>query len=210
MSIKIAIYEDNRALRESLTYLVSGVKGFELCGAFPNCLSALENCRENKPDVILMDINMPGMSGIEATRLIKEHYPDVNILILTVFDDKERIFDALCAGATGYLLKKSSAQQIVEAIEDLHAGGSPMSSEIARKVLNFFHKEPPKENCYDLSDRELEVLHCLAEGDSYKMIGDRCCISMGTVRSHINNIYRKLQVNSKSEAVVKAMQEKLV
>ncbi|MDP4201849.1 MAG: response regulator transcription factor [Bacteroidota bacterium] len=210
MSIKIAVYEDNRALRESLTYLVSGIEGFELCGAFPNCLSALENCRENKPNVILMDINMPGMSGIEATRLIKDHLPEVNILILTVFDDKERIFDALCAGATGYLLKKSSAQQIVEAIEDLHAGGSPMSSEIARKVLDFFHKEVPKENCYDLSERELEVLHCLALGDSYKMIGDRCCISMGTVRSHINNIYRKLQVNSKSEAVVKAMQERLV
>jgi DNA-binding NarL/FixJ family response regulator len=210
MPIKVSIYEDNNALRESLAYLVMGANGLEMCKAYPNCLSAIENCNAHKPDVILMDINMPGMSGIEATRIIKEKFPEINILILTVFEDKERIFDALCAGATGYLLKKSSAVQIVEAIVDLYNGGSPISGEIARKVLDFFHLKPKIGNSYDLSERELEVLQCIAHGDSYKMIGDTCCISMGTVRSHINNIYRKLQVNSKSEAVVKAMQERLV
>ena len=132
MSIKVSIYEDNNSLRESLTYLVQGSNQLKLCGAYSNCLSAIENCMMNKPDVILMDINLPGMSGIEATRMIKDKFTDINILILTVFEDKERIFDALCAGATGYLLKKATATQIVEAIEDIFYGGSPISGEIAR------------------------------------------------------------------------------
>ena len=210
MSIKVSIYEDNNSLRESLTYLIKGSNQLELCGAYSNCLSAIENCMVSKPNVILMDINLPGMSGIEATRIIKDKFADINILILTVFEDKERIFDALCAGATGYLLKKATATQIVEAIEDIYHGGSPISGEIARKVLDFFHLKPQLGNCYELSDRELEVLQRLAQGDSYKMIGDKCFISMGTVRSHINNIYKKLHVNSKSEAVIKAMKERLV
>src|ERR1035437_7239351 len=210
MSIKVSIYEDNNSLRESLTYLIKGSNQLELCGAYSNCLSAIKNCMVSKPNVILMDINLPGMSGIEATRIIKDMFAGINIRILTVFQDHERIFDALCAGATGYLLRKATATQIVEAIEDIYHGGSPISGEIARKVLDFFHLKPQLGNCYELSDRELEVLQRLAQGDSYKMIGDKCFISMGTVRSHINNIYKKLHVNSKSEAVIKAMKERLV
>jgi len=211
MKIKVGIYEDSDALRESLTYLIKASDEFELTGAFPDCSDIIENCTANKPDVILMDIEMPGISGIEATRLVKTNFPETNVLIFTIFQDKEKVFDALCAGATGYLLKKSSAIQIIEAITDLHQGGSPMSGEIARKVLDFFSKVPGENNeQYALSDRELDILKCLVNGDSYKMIGYACYISIGTVRFHINNIYKKLHVNSKSEAVIKAMRERLV
>ena len=211
MKIKVGIYEDSDALRESLTYLIKASDEFELTGAFPDCSDILNNCTANKPDVILMDIEMPGINGIEATRLVKTNFPETNVLIFTIFQDKEKVFDALCAGATGYLLKKSSAIQIIEAITDLNKGGSPMSGEIARKVLDFFSKVPGESNeQYALSDRELDILKCLVNGDSYKMIGYACYISIGTVRFHINNIYKKLHVNSKSEAVIKAMRERLV
>jgi two-component system, NarL family, response regulator LiaR len=211
MKIKVGIYEDSEALRESLTYLIKASDEFELTGAFPDCSDILNNCAANKPDVILMDIEMPGINGIEATRLVKTNFPETNVLIFTIFQDKEKVFDALCAGATGYLLKKSSAIQIIEAITDLHQGGSPMSGEIARKVLDFFSRVPGENNeQYALSDRELDILKCLVNGDSYKMIGYACYISIGTVRFHINNIYKKLHVNSKSEAVIKAMRERLV
>ena len=210
MKIKIAIYEDNDALRDSLSHLIAGISSFELCSAFPDCMNVLENCQLNKPDVILMDIDMPGISGIEATALVKAKFPEVGIIMLTVYENKDKVFDALCAGATGYLLKKSSSIQIVEAIMELIQGGSPMTGEIARKVLEFFSKPHISANDYTLSSRELDILKCLVNGDSYKMITDSCFISIGTVRSHINSIYKKLHVNSKSEAVIKAMKERLV
>jgi DNA-binding NarL/FixJ family response regulator len=211
MNIKVSIYEDNDALRESLSYLILGTRTLELTGAYPDCSTVMENCSTAKPDVILMDIDMPGISGIEATALIKALYPEINILILTIFEDKNKVFEALCAGATGYMLKKSSAVEIIEAIAELHAGGSPMTGEIARKVFEFFSSPgQTKNNDYALSSREFDILKCLVEGDSYKMIADTCCISIGTVRFHINNIYKKLHVNSKSEAVVKALTERLV
>jgi DNA-binding NarL/FixJ family response regulator len=154
---------------------------------------------------------MPGISGIEATALVKAEFPEINIMMLTVYENKDKVFDALCAGATGYLLKKSTAVQIIEAITELNKGGSPMSGEIARKVLEFFTKPShTKNNEYALSSRELDILKCLVNGDSYKMIGDVCFISIGTVRCHINSVYRKLHVNSKSEAVIKAIKERLV
>jgi len=211
MAIKITIYEDNKTLRDSLSFLVQSQPTFQFCGSYPNALKIIENCRASMPDIILSDIDMPGISGIEAAVKVKQHFPEVQILILTVYEDKDKIFDALCAGATGYLLKKSSSQQIIEAITDIYHGGSPMSGEIARKVLNFFSKpEIAKQNDYSLSDREMEILQRLVNGDSYKMITDKCFISIGTVRSHITNIYKKLQVNSKSEAVSKALKEKIV
>lgn len=211
MAIKVSIYEDNKSLRESLTYLILGSNNFELCGAYGDCLTIIENIRENKPDVILMDIDLPQITGIEAVAKVKSVFPEINIMMLTVYEEKDKIFDALCAGATGYLLKKTSSVQIVESIVELYNGGSPMSGEIARKVLTFFSKTQPKnENIYQISERELDILKCITSGDSYKMIADKCCISIGTVRTHINSIYKKLHVNSKSEAVIKALNEKIV
>lgn len=212
MKIKVALYEDNDALRKGLLHLIKGTDIFEFCGAYPDCSQVLENCRTQMPDVILMDIDMPGINGIEATRMLKKEFPDINVMMLTVFEDEERIFNALCAGATGYLLKKSSAVQIIEAIKELHNGGSPMTSEIARKIITFFSKtsSPKREDPYTLSSREIEILECLVKGNSHKMVADACCISIGTVYTHINAIYKKLHVNSKSEAVIKAIKERLV
>jgi DNA-binding NarL/FixJ family response regulator len=211
MSIRVALYEDNESLRKSLSHLVLGTEGLEFCGAWPDCSRVLENIRDEKPDVILMDIDMPGISGIEATEMVKTHFPDINILIFTVFEDRDKVFKALCAGATGYLLKKASAVQIIEAITELHNGGSPMSGEIARMVLQYFSGTGiPKDNTYSVSDREMDILKCLVKGDSYKMIADECHISIGTVRTHINTIYKKLHVNSKSEAVIKILKERLI
>lgn len=209
--IKVTIYEDNDALRETLSFLVKGSEQLRFAGTYPDCRNILENCESEMPDVILMDIEMPYLSGIDATRLVKDKYPDINVMMLTVVEDRDKIFDALRAGATGYLLKKASAVQIIESIIELVNGGSPMSSEIARKVLQFFTSPDNKiQNEYTLSNRELDVLKRLVAGDSYKMIADHCNISIGTVCGHINSIYRKLAVNSKSEAVIKAIKERLV
>ncbi|MEI7662701.1 MAG: response regulator transcription factor [Bacteroidota bacterium] len=209
--IKVAIYEDNEALRKSLSHLIMGSPDMELAGAFEEGAGILQNCSSLLPDVIVMDIDMPGITGIEATLLVKEKFPSVNVLIFTVFNDRQRVFDALCAGATGYLLKKATTIQILEAITDLYNGGSPMTGEIARMVMEFFSKTGTlKNNGYALSPRETDILKCLVNGDSYKMIAEACFISIGTVRSHINSIYHKLHVNSKSEAVIKALKERLV
>ena len=212
MAIKVSIYEDNIALMEGLSYLISGTEGFELCTAYPSAVHILEDCKENIPDVILMDIDMPELTGIEATRLVKNDFPDINVMILTVFEDRDKIFDALCAGATGYLLKKTPSEQIIAAIEELNRGGSPISSGIARKVLEYFSKSvvSSKKESYQLSKRETEILNRLVLGDSYKMVANACFISIGTVYTHIDNIYKKLHVNSKSEAVIKAIKERLV
>ena len=211
MDIRVAIYEDNEPFRESLTHLIKGSRLLVFVGAYSDCENILVNCAADKPDVILMDIDLPGISGIEATRLVKEQYPEIDVMMLTIFNDRDKVFDAFCAGATGYLLKKSSAIQIIEAIIELANGGSPMSGEIARKVLEFFtHPAMDKDNAYTLSARDVDILKRLVAGDSYKMIADTCCISIGTVRCHINSIYRKLAVNSKSEAVIKAIKERLV
>jgi DNA-binding NarL/FixJ family response regulator len=199
-------------LIESLSYLIRGTEEFELCSASPSAVNILAECRANCPDIILMDINMPEVSGIEATRKVKKDFPDINIMIFTVFEDRDKIFEALCAGATGYLLKKTPSAQIISAIEELHRGGSPISSGIARKVLDYFSKPigREKKEFYQLSTRETEILKRLVMGDSYKMVADACFISIGTVFTHINNLYKKLHVNSKSEAVIKAIKENLV
>ncbi|MCX6304116.1 MAG: response regulator transcription factor [Bacteroidetes bacterium] len=211
MPIKVSIYEDNDSLRKSLSHLVMGTDTMELAGAWPDCATLMQNFEEGKPDVVVMDIDMPGMSGIEASAIIKASFPEIQILIYTVFNDRQKVFEALCSGATGYILKKSNAIQIIEAITDLYNGGSPMTGEIARMVMEFFTKNPhPASNEYSLSPREVEILACIVKGDSYKMVADSCCISIGTVRTHINSIYKKLHVNSKSEAVIKAMKERLV
>ena len=211
MDIRVSVFDDNAALRNSLFYLISGTPGFVVAGVYPDCSQVLKQLMDNPADVILMDIDMPGLNGIEATSLIKSHFPKINVLILTSYDDSAKVFDALQSGATGYLLKKTPPAKIMEAITEVSQGGAPMNSTIARKVLEFFsEKKNVSENRYDLSQREKDVLSCLTKGFSYKMIGDRCFISMGTVCTHIANIYKKLHVNSKSEAVAKAIREHLV
>ncbi len=211
MDIRVSVFDDNTALRDSLYYLVSGTPGFTIAGVYPDCSHVLEHLRQDVADVILMDIDMPGLNGIDATAIIKSHFPDVNVLILTSYDDSAKIFDALQSGATGYLLKKTTPAKIMDAITEVSQGGAPMNASIARKVLEFFsEKKNINENEYDLSSREKDVLSCLVKGDSYKMIAGRCFISMGTVCTHICNIYKKLHVNSKSEAVAKAIRERLI
>jgi DNA-binding NarL/FixJ family response regulator len=211
LDIRVSVFEDNKALRDGLQYLISARKGFAVAGIYPDCNNVVADLSQNMPDVVLMDIDMPGINGIEATALIKSSFPAVNVLILTAFDDDEKVFAAIQSGATGYLLKKTTSAKILEAIKEISEGGAPMNAGIARKVLAFFsEKKNITKNDYDLSPRENDVLGCLVKGDSYKMIADNCGIKMGTVQRHITSIYRKLHVNSKSEAVAKAIFEHLV
>ena len=210
--IKVAIFEDNRSLREGLTTMINGTTGFECVGAFPNCNHLLKNISQARPDVVLMDIEMPGISGIEAVALIKEEFPEMKILMETIFDDDEKIFNSICAGAEGYILKHTSPAEIMEAITEIHEGGSPMTPSIANRVLKMVKDKPAfsQKESFDLSVREKEILFCLVKGMSYKMVADTCFISIETVNVHIKNIYRKLQVHSKSEAVIKAIKGKIV
>ncbi len=211
LDIRVSVFDDNRAVRESLYLLISAAAGFAVAGVYPDCNNLMEHLGRDAADVILMDIDMPGLNGIEATAVIKSHFPDINVLILTSYDDSAKIFDALQSGATGYLLKKTPSAKILEAITEVSQGGAPMNASVARRVLEFFsEKKNISENRYDLSPREKVVLSCLVKGDSYKMIAGNCFISMGTVCTHITNIYKKIHVNSKSEAVAKAIRERLV
>jgi DNA-binding NarL/FixJ family response regulator len=211
MSIKVVIVEDNHELREGLSQLVNGTPGYKCVGAFANCDSLLERIGRSMPDVVLMDIGLPGTSGIEGVKMVKSRFPQIELLMLTVYEDERKIFDSICAGASGYLLKKTPPAKILEAIREIHNGGAPMTAKVARKVLDMFQQNAPAANTeYQLSEREREVLAALVKGLSYKMIAGQCYISVDTVRSHIKNIYEKLHVHSKSEAVVKALRSKLV
>ncbi len=210
--IKVVIFEDNKHLRESLYYLVNGTQGFVCSGAFPDCSDLLFNIKQSAPDVILMDIEMPGMSGIEAVKIIKASFPDIQILMQTVFYDDENIFQAICAGASGYILKTTSPAGYIEAIRDVNSGGSPMSGSIARRVLEIFQKNitPVSSVDYNLTPKEKEILQCMVHGKSFKMIAEALGITYETVRTHMKNIYLKLHVNSNTEAVSKALREKIV
>lgn len=209
--VEVLIYEDNSDMRNGLAQLISRTEGLKLSGAFPDCMAAEAQVKKLQPGVILMDIDMPGITGIQAVQLIRHFNIDVHIIMLTVFDTNEKIFDALCAGASGYLLKKTSPSKIVEAINDVHSGGTPMTSEIAKKVLSHFSQQPLKsKEIYNLTNREKDILFCLTQGYSYKMIAAQLEISIDTVRFHIKQIYLKLQVNSAPEAVAKALREHIV
>jgi DNA-binding NarL/FixJ family response regulator len=210
MPIKIIIYEDNNALRESLQVLLNGLDKFHVVGSFGDCLAVENQVRTLKPDIVLMDIDMPGRNGIVGVGLVKKTDPSVETLMLTVFDDNDKVFQALCAGASGYLLKKTPPHKILEAIEELYEGGAPMTPSIARKVLTLFPRTPTiNHELEKLTPREQEVLHSLAEGNSYKMIADVLSISVETVRTHIKRIYEKLHVHSVSEAIAKVFLKKL-
>ncbi|MBO0357715.1 response regulator transcription factor [Hymenobacter sp. BT186] len=210
---RVLIYEDNVDLRTSLSQLLSGSLGLELVGALGNCMQAQADMARLRPDVVLMDIDMPGCTGIEGLRRIKAVAPDVNVVMLTVFEENDRVFDAICAGADGYLLKKTSPARLLDAIGEVRAGGAPMTPAIARQVLRLFPKAPPRrpveESHANLSAREQEILGLLVEGYSYKMIAADRNISIDTVRSHIKKIYEKLHVRSMTEAVSKALREGL-
>ena len=209
--IRVCIYEDIPDLRELLTETIRSVPELLFVNAYPNAKNILENTRRDKPDVILMDIQMPGISGIEAVQLVKNKYPEVQLLMQTVFEENTRIFAAICAGASGYILKASSPERYVSAIIDAYQGGSPMSPSIARKVLTMFQNQNQKINDFiELTDSEQKVLELLVRGLSYKLIADDLKISYPTVYFHLKNIYRKLHVNSATEAISKALQNKLV
>ena len=211
--IRVAIFEDNKHLRETFTLLLNSAEGFSCSGAFPNCKDMLQNIIANPCDVVLMDIEMPGMNGIEATQLIKKHFPEVLVLIQTVFFEDEYIFDAICAGASGYILKTTTPEDYLEAIRNVQSGGSPMTPGIARRVLELFKinlRPQPANNDYNLTTQEKKVLQLLVEGKSFKMIAAELYVAFDTVKAHIRNIYAKLHVHSGTEAVSKAIKNRIV
>jgi DNA-binding NarL/FixJ family response regulator len=210
--IKVVVFEDNFHLRESLYFLINEQEDMTCCGTFPDCNSVSLVIREHQPDVVLMDIEMPGMNGIEGVRLIKKEFPGTQVLMQTIFQDDQHIFNAICAGASGYLLKSASSENYLRGIRDVFSGGSPMSGPVARRVLQLFQQtaQAPELNHYDLTPKEKEVLSSLIEGKSFKMIAAAIGISYETVRSHMKSIYNKLHVHSNTEAVIKALKERIV
>jgi DNA-binding NarL/FixJ family response regulator len=208
--IKVTIFDDNDSLRDSVAMLLKESGDFTLVGAYADCLDVTTNIRNTKPDVVIMDIDMPGMNGIEAVKVIRNNFPAVQILMFTVFDDDEKVFAAIKAGAGGYILKNADPQNLLHAISEVYNGGAPMTPGIARKVLLQFQDMLPDENKdYHLSQREKEVLALLVEGHPYKMIGSKLNITYDTVRAHMKKIYEKLHVASMTEAVAKAINQKL-
>jgi DNA-binding NarL/FixJ family response regulator len=204
MSIKVAIVEDNRSFRDKLSTYLNATPGYHCVGAYDSAEDALKQIPKLSPDVVLMDIHLPNMSGVDCTRRLKELCPSVQILILTVYEDNDRIFGALKAGAGGYLLKRAEPTDILDAIQDVRQGGSPMSSQIARRVVQSFREsapDPQKEE--KLSQREEEILQQLSKGYSTKEIADHSSISVNTVRTHLQHIYEKLHVRSRTEAILK-------
>jgi len=215
--IKVAVFDDNENRRLSLRYLVGMLPDMEFVGEFPNANDAVANVEKTRPEVILMDIEMPGMNGIEAVSEIKKAFPEVAILMQTIFDDESMIFDALKAGASGYLLKKGTPEKVIEGVREAHQGGAPMSPAIASKVLGFFRDMKDNEKSekiegkdYGLTSRQKEILKELVNGNSYKMIAASMNISYNTVNTHIRHVYEKLHVHSLGEAVAKALKERIV
>jgi DNA-binding NarL/FixJ family response regulator len=205
--VRVAIVEDQRGLRDGLVALIGGTEGFTLVGAYGSMEEALPRFETDPPDVLLADIGLPGMSGIEGVRLLKARFPALQILMLTVYADNEHVFEAICAGACGYLLKDTPPTKLLEALRELRQGGAPMSPEIARRVVEMFQRvaPPPPKAPHRLSPREVEVLKLLAAGHVYKTAAAELDLSLDTVRFHIRNIYEKLHVHSKSEAVLIAL-----
>lgn len=209
--IKVALVEDRREIREGLAMLIGGTPGFHCTGAYRTMEEALQKIGFELPDVVLNDIGLPGMSGIEGIRILKERYPNLLILMLTVYDDDERIFDAMCAGASGYLLKKTPPARLLDSLKEAVGGGAPMSPEVARRVIALFREiRPPERAQYDLTPHETRLLKLFVEGHNYKTAAAELGVSVHTVSFHLRSIYDKLQVHSKSEAVAKALQNRLV
>lgn len=207
--IRILIFEDNTQLREGLTILFNGSEGYEVVGAFADCTDIVNHVANLNPDVLLMDINMPNVNGLQGLKKIRSTNTEVKILMLTVFDDNVNVLEAIKNGANGYLLKKTPPSKLLDYVKDVLEGGAPMTSSIATQVLNMFKSGNTSTDNFSLSERELDVLQLLVNGYSYKMVASELFISIDTVRSHIKKVYEKLHVNSKSEAVAKALKTKL-
>jgi DNA-binding NarL/FixJ family response regulator len=209
--INVAIIEDLREVREGLTALVNGTPGFRCSGGFRTVEDALRAMDRERPDVVLVDLGLPGLSGIEGIRIMKERYPETPTVVLTVYDDEDEIFNALCAGASGYLLKNTPPARLLECLQEVVAGGAPMSPEVARRVVKLFREiRPPARASHNLTPQETELLKLLVEGHNYKTAAAELGITTNTVSFHLRNIYAKLQVHSKSEAVAKALRDHLV
>lgn len=208
MALSVLLYEDNDLLRESISSMIQLDVRFRVIGAFNNVSMAESQVAEMSPDIVLMDIDMPGRTGIEAVKAIRAFGGGMPVLMLTVFDDTQHVFDAICAGASGYLLKKHLSVKLFEAMDEVLNGGAPMSPSIAHMVITSLQK--PATNPYQLTSREKEILTSLSKGNSYKLMAADYAISIDTVRAHIKKIYEKLQVHSQTEAVSKALKERLV
>jgi DNA-binding NarL/FixJ family response regulator len=209
--IRVAIVEDERDIRESLTFLVNGTSGYSCTGSYRTMEEAIEGIPRQLPDVVLSDIGLPGMSGIDGVRLLKERHPELLLLMLTVYDDDDRIFDAICAGACGYLLKKTPPARLLDSLKEAVGGGAPMSPEVARRVIALFRQiRPPERANYDLTPHETRLLKLFVEGHNYKTAAAELRVSVNTVNFHVRSIYSKLQVHSRSEAVAKALLNRLV
>ena len=210
--IRVLLFEDNDNFRESLSLFLASSDNIWLIGAYPDARESLNLVKKTTPDVILMDIQMPHLTGLEAMKLITKQYPNVKILMQTIHDEDDKVFAAICAGASGYILKSSKPEDYLQAIEEVYLGGSHLSPTVANKVLKMFQHQFVKEqpNYVDLSTREREILNCLVKGMSYKMIADKCFISINTVCTHVRHIYEKLHVNSAQEAILKAIELHLI
>lgn len=209
--IRVVIVEDSREVREGLAALINGTRGYSCLDGYYSMEAALAGLEPQQPDVILTDIGLPGMSGIDGIEILRERYPRLPILALTIYDDDEKIFDALCAGASGYLLKNTPPARLLESIKEVVEGGAPISPEVARRVVRLFREfRPPATASYHLTPQETELLKLLIEGHHKKTAAREMCISPNTVSFHLKNIYSKLQVHSKTQAVAKALRERLV
>jgi DNA-binding NarL/FixJ family response regulator len=209
--ITVAAIEDHAVIRDGLAAMIDATQGFCCVGRYESVEAALDGIARHTPDVVLTDLGLPGRSGIEGIRVLKQRYPRVLFVVLTVYDDDERIFEALCAGACGYLLKKTPAARLIESVREVVAGGSPMSPEVARRVIDLFQKlRPSKAADCTLTPHEIRLLKMIVEGHSYKSAAVALGVTVHTISFHMRNIYDKLQVHSKSEAVAKALKQRLV
>ena len=208
--ISVVVFEHNKPRKELLELLLDNSKGFSCLGIFEDCRNVIDIIATHKPDIVLMDINMPFVNGIDGLKLIKAEFPDQKVVIQTIFEDDENIFDAIKAGADGYVLKKTQPDKFLEAILDIYNGGIVITPVIARKVMAFFYEHKVTSEKFCLTKREKEILTLLVDGFSYKMIAESSLLSYSTVNTHLKNIYKKLQVNSGNEAVVKALKLNLV